>query len=57
MDPMTTLKPLNIDSLIVETFVTDASYDGGDDNTRTRTQPLLSCYLDCSYDGKGCEAI
>lgn len=54
---MTTLKPLNIDSLIVETFVTDASYDGGDDNTRTRTQPLLSCYLDCSYDGKGCEAI
>jgi len=51
------MKYLNIDSLIVETFVTDASYsvDADDSTTRTRTQPLLSCYLDCSYDGKGCE--
>jgi len=49
------MKTLNIDELVVETFVTEASYDvTAETTTRTRTEPLMSCYLDCSYDGKGC---
>jgi len=50
------MKSLDIDSLVIETFVADASYDDGLDITRTRTQPYLSCWVDGSYDGKGCRA-
>ena len=46
---------LNPEDLVVESFVAQMESADDDGTTRTRTQPFLSCMVDCSYDGKGCE--
>jgi len=44
--------PLNPEDLVVESFTADLD-EPIDNPTRTRTEPFLSCRVDCT-DGQGC---